>query len=832
MNVNLSISGMSLDELLSAKHFQTFCRSPSDYGYGNTIEDMRRKEFSRIGGNPHSHCISSRLTYETVEQTRYRILQHFNTSSEDYTVIFTAGSTAAMKLVAEIFPWTPNCLDNTGSRFCYLTDNHTSVIGIRGITKIINVLSVPVEPEDMLQSKNLESDYHHQGEYHKTPHLFCYPAQSNFSGTKYPLAWIEKIRLGKLFPLGTPGCWFVLLDASSYVSTSPLDLSSYQPDFVTISFYKIFGFPTGLGALIVSNRVTHLLRKNYFGGGTSAAYLSGEDFYVPKASTSDRYEDGTISFLDIIAIKYGFDTLERLTGGMEHIQNHTHTLASYTYSVLSALRYANGASVIQIYSDTEFRMLDVQGPVINFNVLDESGGIIGYSQVDKLASLYNIHFRTGCFCNSGACQKHLRNSNMDVKQNLMAGHVCGDNIDVINGQPTGSIRISFGFMSTFEDARVFITFIIECFIKKPTYKLYATESLQRQYQTNRLTESDTSKEVQYLQNNRSHCEDVCLPHNHILNNVSMASNICTCKSREISSLSTNHKAITLAAIYLYPIKSCAPFQVSQWPVTEQGLLFDRNWMIVNENRVCFSQKNEPKLCLIHPSIDLKKNIMIIKAKGMDPIETPLMDDSDAKAPVCQNKVCGDRVHTYDCGEKIADWLSRFLNRKCHLIRQSSNFSRFANANRKGLLGVPHSTLSLVNEAQYLLVNRASIVYLRQQLESSDIEIDQLTQRFRANIVINGSQPFEEENWAEVFIDGLHFQVSGKCNRCQIICIDQHTGEKKKDVFQTLSTCREGKATFGMYLLNSSCSLYPALLKVGSPVIFAASASRQSKNTAK
>eukprot|EP00079_Xenopus_tropicalis_P031167 XP_017944938.1 PREDICTED: molybdenum cofactor sulfurase isoform X2 [Xenopus tropicalis] len=376
---------------------------------------------------------------------------------------------------------------------------------------------------------------------------------------------------------------------------------------------------------------------------------------------------------------------------MEHIQNHTHTLASYTYSVLSALRYANGASVIQIYSDTEFRMLDVQGPVINFNVLDESGGIIGYSQVDKLASLYNIHFRTGCFCNSGACQKHLRNSNMDVKQNLM---------------------------------------------------------------------------------------------------------------------------------------------VSQWPVTEQGLLFDRNWMIVNENRVCFSQKNEPKLCLIHPSIDLKKNIMIIKAKGMDPIETPLMDDSDAKAPVCQNKVCGDRVHTYDCGEKIADWLSRFLNRKCHLIRQSSNFSRFANANRKGLLGVPHSTLSLVNEAQYLLVNRASIVYLRQQLESSDIEIDQLTQRFRANIVINGSQPFEEENWAEVFIDGLHFQVSGKCNRCQIICIDQHTGEKKKDVFQTLSTCREGKATFGMYLLNSSCSLYPALLKVGSPVIFAASASRQSKNTAK
>ncbi|OCT74365.1 molybdenum cofactor sulfurase [Xenopus laevis] len=845
MEGNPNTPGMSLDVLLSARHFQNFCRSSSDYG--SMIEEMRRKEFSRIRdmtyldnagaalfpqslldgymkdlsenvyGNPHSHCISSRLTYETVENTRYRILQHFNTTAEDYTVIFTSGSTAAIKLVAEIFPWTPNCLNNLGSQFCYLTDNHTSVIGIRGITKIFNVPSVPVKPEDMLQSKKLESDCHQQGEYCKTPHLFCYPAQSNFSGTKYPLAWIEKLKCGKLFPLGTPGSWFVLLDASSYVSTSPLDLSVYQPDFVTISFYKIFGFPTGLGALIMSNRVTHLLRKNYFGGGTAAAYLSEEDFFVPKASISDRYEDGTISFLDIIAIKYGFDTLERLTGGMENIRNHTHTLASYTFSVLSALRYANGAPAIHIYSDTEVRNLDLQGPVINFNVLDESGGIIGYSQVDKLASLYNIQFRTGCFCNNGACQKHLGNSNMDIKLNLKAGHVCGDDIDVINGKPTGSIRISFGFMSTFEDARIFLKFIIECFIKRPTHEI-SNIKLLRQDQTNCLPGSDTN-ELQCLQSNRAHGEDLCIPHIRILNEMSSASNTCTHSSTEISSLETNHKAITLASIYLYPIKSCAPFQVSQWPVAEQGLLFDRNWMIVNENRVCFSQKQEPNLCLIYPSIDLKKNIMIIKAKGMGPIEIPLIDDNNANAPICQNKICGDRVQTYDCGEKIADWLSRFLNRKCRLIRQSSNFSRFANTNRKGLSGVPPSTLSLVNEAQYLLVNRASILFLRQQMESSDIEIDQLTQRFRANIVINGHQPFEEEKWTEVFIGGVHFQVSGKCNRCQIICIDQHTGEKKKDVFQTLSTSREGKATFGMYLLNSSCSSYPAVLKVGSPVLF-------------
>lgn len=84
------------------------------------------------------------------------------------------------------------------------------------------------------------------------------------------------------------GKWFVLLDAASYVSTSPLDLSAHQADFIPISFYKIFGLPTGLGALLVNKRVAPLLRKGYFGGGTAAVYLAGEDFYIPRSSVAER----------------------------------------------------------------------------------------------------------------------------------------------------------------------------------------------------------------------------------------------------------------------------------------------------------------------------------------------------------------------------------------------------------------------------------------------------------------------------------------------------------------------------------------------------------------
>lgn len=69
---------------------------------------------------------------------------------------------------------------------------------------------------------------------------------------------------------------------------------------------------------------------------------------------------------------------------MENIKQHTFTLAQYTYTALSALRYPDGAPVVRIYSDSEFSSPEEQGPIINFNVLDHSGNIIGYSQVGLL----------------------------------------------------------------------------------------------------------------------------------------------------------------------------------------------------------------------------------------------------------------------------------------------------------------------------------------------------------------------------------------------------------------------------------------------------------------
>ena len=245
------------------------------------------------------------------------------------------------------------------SVFCYLEDNHTSVVGMREAVAHGGGSVVCVNP--MFIRRRLQN---HQASTTSTVplksqvvspmlstagphHLFAYPAQSNFSGYKYPLEWVTDFTSG-----GHPviclrhlrGSWKILLDAASFVSTSQLDLSSHPAHFVALSFYKMFGFPTGLGALLVHRDCWDLLHKRYYGGGTVLATLSREVFHAPRPQLHDRcacvcvcvcvlwknayyavtfvcfrLEDGTLPFLDIVALKHGFSALTRIGRTMQHI---------------------------------------------------------------------------------------------------------------------------------------------------------------------------------------------------------------------------------------------------------------------------------------------------------------------------------------------------------------------------------------------------------------------------------------------------------------------------------------------------------------------------------
>ncbi|KAG1662615.1 Molybdenum cofactor sulfurase [Nymphon striatum] len=233
-----------------------------------------------------SKFLTSSVSFNNTMFSISRIAEHFNTNLEEYHVIFTSGATAAAKLVSESFEFTPNGITDKGT-FAFLVDNHTSIVGMREIAsdKGANICCIQVpEAKHAVQSGFTGSSKSNCN------NLFVYPAQSNFSGDKYPLDWIQGVHDGCICDQtnSNGSKWYVFLDAACFVSTNQLDLDIYKPDFVCISFYKIFGYPTGLGALLVHHEAAKVLKKTYFGGGTVSMSVTPARHHVLKETLHDR----------------------------------------------------------------------------------------------------------------------------------------------------------------------------------------------------------------------------------------------------------------------------------------------------------------------------------------------------------------------------------------------------------------------------------------------------------------------------------------------------------------------------------------------------------------
>jgi len=152
----------------------------------------------------------------------------------------------------------------------------------------------------------------------------------------------------------------------------------------------------------------------------------------------------------------------------------------------------------------------------------------------------------------------------------------------------------------------------------------------------------------------------------------------------------------------------------------------------------------------------------------------------------------------DCGDTVAAWISEVLGKPCRLVRQNMDQNRWMRAkNISDLSGVGKHAISLSNESQYLLVSETSLLEIFKQFkrDKNTIQFDELAKSFRANFIVNGDSPFEEDDWREVQIGKLHFKVIGKCQRCQMICINQSTAEKNKEPLEALIRMRGSKVRY-------------------------------------
>jgi selenocysteine lyase/cysteine desulfurase len=334
-------------------------------------------------GNPHSENPASTTATRILEDARGDVLAFFNADPDEYTVVFTANASAALKLIGEAFPF------DTSSRFTLFEDDHNSVHGIRIYADARGAETTYLPLDDELRlAEGIDIPEAGDG-----PSLFAFPAQSNFSGVKHPLELVERaVALG----------YTVVLDAAAFVPTSVLDLERVRPDFVCVSFYKMFGLPTGVGALIARREALGRLRRPWFAGGT-VEYVSVQRSVHRLRADAESFEDGTPNFLGIAAVSSGLDFLPDV--GMQRASMHIHALTERMLAIFSGLRHGNGAPAACLYGPltTEDR-----GGTVAFNLLDERGRVLPFGIVERAASAVGISLRGGCFCNPGAAERALR----------------------------------------------------------------------------------------------------------------------------------------------------------------------------------------------------------------------------------------------------------------------------------------------------------------------------------------------------------------------------------------------------------------------------------------
>ena len=110
-------------------------------------------------------------------------------------------------------------------------------------------------------------------------------------------------------------------------------------------------------------------------------------------------------------------------------------------------------------------------------------------------------------------------------------------------------------------------------------------------------------------------------------------------------------------------------------------------------------------------------------------------------------------------------------------------------------------VSFADGFPFLIISQASLDDLNSRLDSP-VEMN----RFRPNIVVSGSKPFEEDTWKEIQIGECRFQIVKPCARCEITTINQQTAERGKEPLRTLATYRRdgNKVLFGqnMVALNT------------------------------
>lgn len=248
--------------------------------------------------------------------------------------------------------------------------------------------------------------------------------------------------------------------------------------------------------------------------------------------------------------------------------------------------------------------------------------------------------------------------------------------------------------------------------------------------------------------------------------------------------------INLTDIYIYPIKSFGGIRIDESLVLKPGLEHDRRWMLVDPEGNFLSQRTLPKMALL--SVECENGGFRIKDK-LQPEDSFRLPFNQKFASLKKVRIWDDVVNAFSVDPAISNWIQQKLNTPCELVHMPASVSRPVDAKYAS----SDESVSFADAMPYLLISQASLDDLNNKL-TTPVPMD----RFRPNLVISGTDPFEEDQWEVIRIGSVRFKITKPCSRCVMTTVAQETGKPGKEPLATLATFRKNgnKIFFGQNMI--------------------------------
>jgi uncharacterized protein len=270
----------------------------------------------------------------------------------------------------------------------------------------------------------------------------------------------------------------------------------------------------------------------------------------------------------------------------------------------------------------------------------------------------------------------------------------------------------------------------------------------------------------------------------------------------------------ISQINIYPIKSLKGIRLSESLVEKRGLKYDRRWMLTDKDGIFFTQREVPKMATVDVAVEFSG--LTVTADGFPAMRIPAEPDRGERQTVT---VWQSTVESEVYIGEISEWFSEVLQRRCQLVRMPETSERRVNPQ----FDTGKDIVSFADGYPLLLIGEASLADLNERIARNANDLEEEApeplpmDRFRPNVVVQGSDPFEEDKWERIRIGETIFRVVKPCARCIVTTVDQNTGEfDGKEPLKTLATYRLAKDVFpGKY---SSFGLTPTGVLFGQNLI--------------